>query len=76
VSRNSQALSESSVVGPRASVVLFGEDGEAGDIGRIVDAAGRSPDRKKAARSQIELSDRALQKPRAKAKIQWLATSV
>jgi hypothetical protein len=36
------ALSESSVVGPRASGFLPDKDGEAGDIGSIVDAAGCS----------------------------------
>jgi hypothetical protein len=35
-------LSENSVVGPRASVFSPGKDGEAGDIGFIVDAAGCS----------------------------------
>jgi hypothetical protein len=34
-----QALSENSVVGPRASVFSPGKDGEAGDIGFIVDGA-------------------------------------
>jgi hypothetical protein len=33
-------LSENSVVGPRASDFSLGKDGEAGDIGFIVDAAG------------------------------------
>jgi len=33
------ALSENSVVGPRASGFLSGKDGEAGDIGIIVDGA-------------------------------------
>jgi len=37
-----QALSENSVVGPRASDFSPGKDGEAGDIGFIVDAAGCS----------------------------------
>ena len=37
-----QALSEKSVVGPRASGFSPGKDGEAGDIGFIVDAAGCS----------------------------------
>ncbi|MBL7188140.1 MAG: hypothetical protein ISS70_17595 [Phycisphaerae bacterium] len=37
-----QALSENSVVGPRASGFSPGKDGEAGDIGFIVDAAGCS----------------------------------
>jgi hypothetical protein len=36
------ALSENSIVGPRASVFSPGKDGEAGDIGFIVDAAGCS----------------------------------
>ncbi|MBL7188569.1 MAG: hypothetical protein ISS70_19770 [Phycisphaerae bacterium] len=36
------ALSENSVVGPRASGFSPGKDGEAGDIGFIVDAAGCS----------------------------------
>jgi hypothetical protein len=36
------ALSEKSVVGPRASVFLPGKDGEAGDVCFIVDAAGCS----------------------------------
>ncbi len=35
-------LSENSLVGPRASVFSFGKDGEAGDVGFIVDAAGCS----------------------------------
>jgi len=56
-SPNYQALSGNSIVGPRASGFSSGKDGEAGDIGYIVDAAGRSPDGKQAARSQIELSD-------------------
>src|SRR3989337_2779360 len=47
------ALSENCVVGPRASVLWSGKDGEAGDAEYIVDAAGRSPDQKKAARSLI-----------------------
>jgi hypothetical protein len=54
-----QALSENSIVGPRASGFSSGKDGEAGDIGYIVDAAGRSPGGKQAARSQIEFSGRA-----------------
>ncbi len=73
--RGDLALSENSVVGPKASVFLSGKDDEAGDIERIVDATGRRPDeqrqlplsdsnksslRKQAARSQIEFSDRAL----------------
>jgi len=37
-----QALSEDSVVGPRASGFSHSKDGEAGDIGFIVDAAGCS----------------------------------
>jgi len=37
-----KALSENSVVGPRASVFSSGKDGEAGDIGFIVDGAGCS----------------------------------
>ena len=37
-----KALSENSVVGPRASVFSPGKDGEAGDVGFIVDAAGCS----------------------------------
>jgi hypothetical protein len=40
---DAKALSENFVVGPRASVFSSGKDGEAGDIGNIVDAAGRSP---------------------------------
>ena len=36
------ALSENSVVGPRGNVSSPGKDGEAGDIGFIVDAAGCS----------------------------------
>jgi len=52
------SLSENSVVGPRASGFMSGKDGEAGDTGSIVDAAGRSPGMKQAARSQIEFSDR------------------
>jgi len=35
-----KALSEEPVVGPRASVFSSGKDGEAGDVGSIVDAAG------------------------------------
>jgi len=35
-------LSENSVVGPRASIFSSGKDGEAGDIGFIVDTAGCS----------------------------------
>jgi riboflavin kinase/FMN adenylyltransferase len=35
-----QALSENSVVGPRASGFSSGKDGEAGDVGYIVDTAG------------------------------------
>jgi len=35
-----QALSENSIVGTRASVFSAGKDGEAGDVGFIVDAAG------------------------------------
>ncbi|MCH7917334.1 MAG: hypothetical protein IIC50_05035 [Planctomycetes bacterium] len=35
-----KALSENSVVGPRASVFSPGKDGEAGDVGFIVDTAG------------------------------------
>jgi arabinan endo-1,5-alpha-L-arabinosidase len=54
-----KALSENSVVGPRASVSSSGKDGEAGDIEYIVDGAGRRPDGKQAARSQIEFSDTA-----------------
>jgi hypothetical protein len=37
-----QALSENSIVGPRASGFSPGKDGKAGDIGFIVDAAGCS----------------------------------
>ena len=37
-----QALSENSAVGPRASVFSPGKDGEAGDVGFIVDTAGCS----------------------------------
>ena len=37
-----QALSENSLVGPRSSGFSLGKDGEAGDIGFIVDAAGCS----------------------------------
>jgi hypothetical protein len=37
-----KALSDNSVVGPRASGFLPGKDGEAGDVGFIVDAAGCS----------------------------------
>ena len=37
-----QALSEDSVVGPRANVFSPDKDGEAGDIGFIVDGAGCS----------------------------------
>jgi hypothetical protein len=50
-------LSENSIVGPRASGFSAGKDGEVGDIERIVDGAGRRPDEKQAARSQIEFSD-------------------
>jgi hypothetical protein len=54
-------LSEKSVVGPRASGFSPGKDGEAGDIGYgeagdigcIVDGAGRRPDEKQAVRSQM-----------------------
>jgi hypothetical protein len=53
------ALSEDSVVGPRVSGFLSGKDGEAGVFEQYVDAAGRSPYRKQAARSQIESSDTA-----------------
>jgi len=52
-------LSEKSIVGQRASGFSSGKDGETGDIGCIVDAAGRRPDGKQAARSQIEFSDTA-----------------
>jgi len=52
-------LPENSIVGPRASGFSSGKDGEAGDIGYIVDAAGHRPDGKQAARSQIEFSDTA-----------------
>jgi len=52
-------LSEKSVVGPTASGFSSDKDGEAGDIGCIVDGAGRRPDEKQAARSQIEFSDTA-----------------
>jgi len=45
------ALSENSIVSPRASVFSSGKDGEAGDAKYIVDAARRSPDEKEAARS-------------------------
>ena len=55
-----EALSENSVVGPRASGLSSGKDGETGDIGCIVDAAGRRPGAKQAARSQIECSGTAL----------------
>jgi hypothetical protein len=51
-----EALSENFVVGPRASVFSPGKDGEAGDIEYIVDAAGRSPGGKQAARSQMNLT--------------------
>ena len=34
------ALSEDSVVGPRGNGFSLGKDGEAGDVGFIVDAAG------------------------------------
>jgi len=37
-----RSLSENSVVGPRASVFSPGKDGEAGDVGSIVDTAGCS----------------------------------
>jgi hypothetical protein len=52
------ALSESSIVGTRAWFVS-GKDGEAGDIGCIVDGAGRRPGEKQAAQSKIELSNTA-----------------
>ncbi|NOR66052.1 MAG: hypothetical protein GQ528_01695, partial [Woeseiaceae bacterium] len=42
LSPKGEAVSENSVVGPRASVFSPGKDGEAGDIGFIVDAAGCS----------------------------------
>jgi hypothetical protein len=54
------ALSKNSVVGPRASGFSSGKDGEAGDIGSIVDGAGHRPDGKQAARSQIEFFDIAI----------------
>ncbi len=54
-----QALSENSVVRSRASGFSSDKDGEAGDIGCIVDGAGRRPDQKQAARSQTEFSDKA-----------------
>jgi hypothetical protein len=54
-------LSEDSVVGPRANGFSSGKDSEAGDIVCIVDGAGRRPDEKQAARSQIESSDKACQ---------------
>ena len=38
----SRSLSENSVVGPRASAFSPGKDGEAGDVGFIVDTAGCS----------------------------------
>jgi hypothetical protein len=44
-----QVLSENSVVGPRASGLSPGKDGEAGDIEYIVDGAGRRPGGKQAA---------------------------
>jgi len=37
-----RSLSENSVVGPRASVFSSDKDGEAGDVGFIVDTAGCS----------------------------------
>ncbi|MCH7918073.1 MAG: hypothetical protein IIC50_08805 [Planctomycetes bacterium] len=40
-------LSENSLVGPRASVFSSGKDGEAGDVGFIVDAARRKKGRSK-----------------------------
>jgi hypothetical protein len=52
-------LLENFVVGLRASGFLSGKDGEAGDIGCIVDVAGRSPDEKQVARSQNEFLDKA-----------------
>jgi hypothetical protein len=52
-------LPENAVVGRRASGSSPGKDGEAGDMGFIVDAAGRSPGEEQAARSQIEFSDTA-----------------
>ena len=57
--RVTQALSENSGVGPRASGFSSGKDGEAGDIGCIVDGAGHRPDEQQAARSQIEFFDTA-----------------
>jgi len=54
-----KAVLEYTVVGPRASGFLAGKDGEAGDIERIVDTAGRRPAEKQAARSQIECSNAA-----------------
>ena len=50
-----QALSENSVVGPRASGCSSGKDDEAGDIGCIVDGAGRRPDgQQRLVREQIK----------------------
>jgi len=54
-----EALSENSVVGPRASGFSSGKGRQAHDIEYIVDAAGRRPGGKQAARSQIEFSDTA-----------------
>jgi hypothetical protein len=54
-----RSLSENSVVGPRASVFSPGKEGEAGDVGFIVDTRVQAGG-KQAARSQIEFSDRLL----------------
>ena len=54
-----RSLSENSVVGPRASVFSSAKDGEAGDVGFIVDARVQSGGQQ-AARSQIEFSNRFL----------------
>jgi hypothetical protein len=53
-----QALSENSFLGPRASGFSPGKDGEAGDVGFIVDTRVQSGG-EQAARSQIEFADRA-----------------
>jgi hypothetical protein len=52
-------LPEKSIVGSRASVFLSDKDGEAGDIGCIVDAAGCSQAKNKPLEARTTFSDRA-----------------
>ncbi len=54
-------MSENPVVGPRASGFATGKDKKQAILVYIVDAAGRSPVTKQAARSQIGFSDRLLE---------------